>query len=555
MVAEKVAVLGEVQLALSAAAGQVYLASALTPPPSRFAPATVTITTTTATTTTSNATTTSTSSSSAGSRSAPPAALAPLPVAASPPHALSLLASILDSCHVAVTQATGIDREKGPAGAAGREGTVEGGACCEACNNEAEGELSGDGVGADGGGSASARRAVHAAVVTPTPVTAASVLSQAKQLKADVKALEKLVSAAVSRCHRPRHAARHWLEYLAGGVCGVAACRWLAAHSRLNGSDDLERWGADGWRAARGFFIDHIWQPLSVISADLFHTFSDQQRGNVSMLDVQASTDSLRRMLLTFVDKTQPLTTEGSTSSSSSSSSSTGSTGSSAAGAADASAPTVPSESDLMAVVMREYESNMANPLTHLLTGRLAEALLIQVQRMKLHIETAMLELEQILRANQINFALLTALPALLLLSALFTLSRDFSVSKARGAEGKGRVAQTRRRMLLADVERHVLLRNHLKALPARSLKSKDDVASSDDVATLDDVAAWHGMLVYLLHRLFVAVQRQASKGGEWMRLQQDILEIASPHMDMQGRQLLAARMAGMYECLMPLPK
>ncbi|CAI5997814.1 unnamed protein product [Closterium sp. NIES-65] len=294
---------------------------------------------------------------------------------------------------------------------------------------------------------------------------------------------------------------------------------------------------------------------------------------------------------------------------------------------------------------MREYEKDMANPLTHLLMGRLAEALLIQVQRMKLHIETAMLEqisranqiifalltlfshslsppsrssrlplsrtlgnratleleqilrpcamleLEQILRANQINFALLTALPALLLLSGLFSLSRDFSVSKARGAEGKGRMAQTRRRMLLADVERHVLLRNHLrvspssKALPpAQSFISTsaapstsasaplpgstsvstlnpssapcDDVASSaNDVSSLDDVAVWHGMLVYLLHRLYVAVQRQASKEGEWSRLQQDILDIASPHMDMQGRQLLATRMATVYDCLVPLAK
>ncbi|CAI5947502.1 unnamed protein product, partial [Closterium sp. NIES-64] len=200
----------------------------------------------------------------------------------------------------------------------------------------------------------------------------------------------------------------------------------------------------------------------------------------------------------------------------------------------------------------------------------------------------AMLELEQILRANQINFALLTALPALLLLSGLFSLSRDFS---ARGAEGKGRMAQTRRRMLLADVERHVLLRNHLrvspssKALPpAQSFISTsaapstsasaplpgstsvstlnpssapcDDVASSaNDVSSLDDVAVWHGMLVYLLHRLYVAVQRQASKEGEWSRLQQDILDIASPHMDMQGRQLLATRMATVYDCLVPLAK
>ncbi|CAI5947501.1 unnamed protein product, partial [Closterium sp. NIES-64] len=197
---------------------------------------------------------------------------------------------------------------------------------------------------------------------------------------------------AVARCHRPRHAARHWLEYLAGGLCGVAVGTWVVRHSRLNGSDDLDRWAADGWRAVTGFVTDHIWQPLSAISAELFHTFSDQQRGNVSMHDVQASTDSLRRMLLTFVEKTQPLALENTSTTSTTTSTSTSggsNSGSGSTGAADARVGAgVPSESDLMALVMREYEKDMANPLTHLLTGRLAEALLIQVQRMKLHIET-----------------------------------------------------------------------------------------------------------------------------------------------------------------------
>ncbi|CAI5527582.1 unnamed protein product [Closterium sp. Naga37s-1] len=295
MVAEKVAVLGEVQLALSAAAGQVYLSSAVIPAPSSLALSTLTLTTTI-----------SSSSSS---------------LSTSPPDPLALLSTILHACHVAVTQASGIDGEKPTSGAGGREGTVEsGGACNEAVSNEAGGELGGAGlVAADGSGlSVSTQGAVPAAAV----VSPAVVCGQAKQLNEDVKGLEKLVSAVVARCQRPRHAARHWLEYLAGGLCGVAVGSWVVRHSRLNGSDDLNRWAADGWRAVTGFVTDHIWQPLSAISAELFHTFGDQQRGNVSMHDVQASTDSLRRMLLTFKD--------------------------------------------------------MANPLTHLLTGRLAEALLIQ---------------------------------------------------------------------------------------------------------------------------------------------------------------------------------
>ncbi|CAI7892574.1 unnamed protein product, partial [Closterium sp. NIES-54] len=404
----------------------VYLSSAVIPAPSSLALSALT----------TNITTTTNTSTSSGSSSSHTSS-----TRASPPDPLSLLSTILHACHVAITQASGIDGEKPTPAAAGREGTVEGsGACSEAVNDEAGGVLSGAGVVATGDSElASAQAVVTAAVVAPAVVSPATVCGQAKQLNKDLKALEQLVSAAVARCHRPRHAAQHWLEYLAGGMCGMAVGSWLVRHSRLNGSDDLDRWAADGWRAVTGFVTDHIWQPLSAISAELFHTFGDQQRGNVSMHDVQASTDSLRRMLLTFVEKTQPLalentsttTTTISTSTSTSGGSGGSGSGSGSTGAADAAmGAALPSESDLMALVMREYEKDMANPLTHLLTGRLAEALLIQVQRMKLHIETAMLELEQILRANQINFALLTALPALLLLSGLFSLSRDISVSK-----------------------------------------------------------------------------------------------------------------------------
>ncbi|CAI5997810.1 unnamed protein product [Closterium sp. NIES-65] len=190
MVAEKVVVLGEVQLALSAAAGQVrekrgwgvgeggeqgrkeeggvYLSSAVIPAPSSLALSALT-------------TTTATSSSSI--------------MSTSPPDPLALLSSILQACHVAVTQASGIYGEKPTSGAGGPEGTVEsGGACSEAVSNEAGGELGGAGVAEDGSGlGVSTQGAVPAAAV----VSPAVVCGQAKQLNEDVKGLQKLVSAAV----------------------------------------------------------------------------------------------------------------------------------------------------------------------------------------------------------------------------------------------------------------------------------------------------------------------------------------------------------------------
>ncbi|KAI7979829.1 hypothetical protein LOK49_Contig238G00005 [Camellia lanceoleosa] len=61
-----------------------------------------------------------------------------------------------------------------------------------------------------------------------------------------------------------------------------------------------------------------------------------------------------------------------------------------------------------------EEKKNVATILS-LVGGELVRALLIQIQKLKLDIDTAMLELDQILKANEINFAILAALPAFFL--------------------------------------------------------------------------------------------------------------------------------------------
>ncbi|XP_060170108.1 protein DGS1, mitochondrial-like isoform X2 [Lycium barbarum] len=65
--------------------------------------------------------------------------------------------------------------------------------------------------------------------------------------------------------------------------------------------------------------------------------------------------------------------------------------------------------------ISERYERELMHPIQNLVSGELARALLIQVQKLKLNIEKAMLELDKILRANGINFAILAALPAFFL--------------------------------------------------------------------------------------------------------------------------------------------
>ncbi|RZS14024.1 hypothetical protein BHM03_00045676 [Ensete ventricosum] len=78
----------------------------------------------------------------------------------------------------------------------------------------------------------------------------------------------------------------------------------------------------------------------------------------------------------------------------------------------------------------------------------------------------AMLELDQILRANEINFAVLAALPAFFLSLVLLMLVRAWVMRvgiyccgqyQDKSAEGRGRVARRQRRLLVVEVERRLV--------------------------------------------------------------------------------------------------
>ncbi|KAK8969739.1 hypothetical protein KSP40_PGU021131 [Platanthera guangdongensis] len=81
-------------------------------------------------------------------------------------------------------------------------------------------------------------------------------------------------------------------------------------------------------------------------------------------------------------------------------------------------------DQEMMEIVMSRYEKEVMHPLQNLISGELARAMLIQIQKLKLDLETAMLELDQILKANEINFAVLAALPAFFISLILLYLAR-----------------------------------------------------------------------------------------------------------------------------------
>jgi len=66
-----------------------------------------------------------------------------------------------------------------------------------------------------------------------------------------------------------------------------------------------------------------------------------------------------------------------------------------------------------MARLMKTYEAELRHPVKNLVSGQLARCLLIQLQKVKVDSASALLEMDQVLRANELSLAATAAVPAL----------------------------------------------------------------------------------------------------------------------------------------------
>ncbi|KAF6151272.1 hypothetical protein GIB67_017136 [Kingdonia uniflora] len=111
------------------------------------------------------------------------------------------------------------------------------------------------------------------------------------------------------------------------------------------------------------------------------------------------------------------------------------------------------SDQEMLKVVMNRYKKEAVHPIQNLLGGELVRALLIQIQKLKMDTETAMLKLNQILKENEIKFATLVALQAFSLSLILLMFVRTWFKGDER-AQGRGRLARLYRRLLLIEATR-----------------------------------------------------------------------------------------------------
>ncbi|KAF5756534.1 putative nuclear control of ATP synthase 2 [Helianthus annuus] len=317
--------------------------------------------------------------------------------------------------------------------------------------------------------------------------------------------LDVYLSLLVAKHQKPRKMTQHWVRYTVGAVGITVFSLWLLRHSRLAGSSDIDNWILDAKESVTAFMTDHVEQPLLAIRDELFETFRQRHRGMMELEEVQLTSNSLHRMLLAFSEQTK-----------------------------GQKFPPNASDQEMLEIVMGRYEKELMHPIQNLLGGELARAMLIQIQKLKLDIETAMLELNQILRANEINFAILAALPAFFLSLVVLMLLRAWVKQDTR-AEGKGRIARVQRRLLIVEVEKKIM-----------------QFQSRIDQGLEKDAQCMYGLVLYTLDRLYRAVERHAKSTGEWQCLRQDISDLGKPNLQTAHKLMVTSRMERMYDCLLP---
>ncbi|KAG2491029.1 hypothetical protein HYH03_010477 [Edaphochlamys debaryana] len=347
--------------------------------------------------------------------------------------------------------------------------------------------------------------------------TARSALSAARR----AAALSGPLAAVPAAAAMPSSLQRHWLRYAAAGAALAYGGWFLVRHSRLAGSDDLDRWLREAVAAVRSALATHVAAPLAAVSDELFTTFR-QRPAIVSSADFESSRGSLARMLADFAADHPPGpggAGAGAGAAGSGSGSPSALVPSDAPGSAD------PALAAGMGVVMRAYEEELRRPLRGLLAGDLARALLIQVQHVKVDGEAAMLRLDQILRANELTMSLLAALPALgASLAAAAGLAR-LLIPRAPDP----RRAAVPARLAMAGLEVALEALRTAQA-PADPLLSPEQAA-----AAAQALAEAEGEVAFRLARLYgelVALYARAdrtSRFSDWRPLAEELLRLAAP--------------------------
>jgi hypothetical protein len=203
--------------------------------------------------------------------------------------------------------------------------------------------------------------------------------------------------------------------------------------------------------------------------------------------------------------------------------------------------------------LMRSYESDMKSPFVGLTVGNLANSMLIQIQKLKVHTEAAMLTMDQVLASNQLTMAATAAMPGF----AMLAIGAYITVKFFKPNIAKPGASTLPLRLILSDVERSLA---DVHSAEVTSLMSDNDGILPSLVIN-NRILVARGKYCFHIRRLrnklkkFFSTKEIAVFGAsEYISISRDICELVSPDFEvsMDRKRETAKRMRISYQCFIP---
>lgn len=190
---------------------------------------------------------------------------------------------------------------------------------------------------------------------------------------------------------RPHRLVRYWLPATALLVSSSTILRVL-----VNRQEDVIQWIADFGATAKDFWFNWVVEPTRKIVGTIRHD-SNSEIAIMSRDSLRADRDSLERMVVEFAMERPELTDSA--------------TALNESQIADLRARV--REGDVTPV-LKAYESDLRRPFVGAIRGDLLRSLLIQVQKTKVDLETAISGIDALLKSQELVFGLVGLTPGLL---------------------------------------------------------------------------------------------------------------------------------------------
>lgn len=205
--------------------------------------------------------------------------------------------------------------------------------------------------------------------------------------------------------------------------------------------------------------------------------------------------------------------------------------------------------------LMRSYESDMKSPFVGLTVGNLANSMLIQIQKLKVHTEAAMLTMDQVLASNQLTMAATAAMPGF----AMMGIGTYITVKFFRPSIAKAGPNTLPLRLILSDVERSLADVYSAEIISLQNKSDNNDILPS--LVVNNRILVARGKYCFHIRRLrnklkkFFSTKEIAVFGAsEYISISRDICELVSPDFEvsMDRKRETAKRMRISYQCFVP---